>query len=319
MSLNSFATMDEKAFRDIQIAMDVRKKAELGWFDTEFTMCGCAYLKDGNMYYKISPKAQDIYDFIEKSMCQGIYPSNVMKLVEKRQVPSGTKEIIEQQLKKKLGKMLQSAYSKEFFECLYNVASKVQDNEAASLLWSEAEDLEGIFEEEKLYHFEELVHYIRGCGHIDVYNYRELLHWISEERKNMGEEFFISKNTFEKTMYGIAYELDGQIKYAENAQKTVIYEKRYLLERKGCFVTNIFSKTYWYDAQNKLENIRNDFKETLITFFNVTYLAKIKKMSQGMGITYVENFKKILETSRTKFSKQAVDTLIRYGERWGII
>jgi len=318
MSLNAFATMDEKVFRDIQIAMDVRKKAELGWFDTEFTMYGCAYLKDGNMYYKISPKAQDIYDFIEKSMCQGIYPSNVMKLLEKCQVPSGTKEVIEQQLKKKLAKMLQSAYSKEFFEYLYSIARKMQDNTAASLLWAEAEELEGIFEEEKLCHFEELVHYVRGCGHIDAYNYRELLYWISEERKNMGENF-ISKNTFEKTMYGIAYEIDGQIKYAENAQKTVIYEKKYRLEQNGYFVTNIFSKNYWYDAQNKLENIRNDFKETLITFFNVTYLAKIKNLSQGMGTTYTENFKQILESSRTKFSKQAVDTLIRYGGRWGII
>ena len=38
-------------FRDLQVAEDVGKKAELGWFDVEFTMYGCAYLNDGKMYY----------------------------------------------------------------------------------------------------------------------------------------------------------------------------------------------------------------------------------------------------------------------------
>ena len=56
-------------FRDIQAADYVRRRAELGWFDVEFTMYGCAYLDihDNKMRYKVSSREEDIYDFIEKS------------------------------------------------------------------------------------------------------------------------------------------------------------------------------------------------------------------------------------------------------------
>ena len=33
--------------RDVQVALDVAKRAEMGWFDVEFTMYGCAYWDKG--------------------------------------------------------------------------------------------------------------------------------------------------------------------------------------------------------------------------------------------------------------------------------
>ena len=54
--------MAERAQKDanFQAAEDVGRRAELGYFDVEFTMYGCAYLNpaDHKMYYKVSSKAE---------------------------------------------------------------------------------------------------------------------------------------------------------------------------------------------------------------------------------------------------------------------
>ena len=44
---------------NVRVAEEVGEKAELGYFDTEFTMYGCAFLnpQDGKMYYKVSSLA----------------------------------------------------------------------------------------------------------------------------------------------------------------------------------------------------------------------------------------------------------------------
>lgn len=40
--------------RDLQVARDVQRRAEMGWFDVEFTMYGCAYYQNGERYYRVS-------------------------------------------------------------------------------------------------------------------------------------------------------------------------------------------------------------------------------------------------------------------------
>lgn len=64
--------------RDMQVALDVAQRAELGWFDIEFTMYGCAYWQNGKRYYKLSAYNEKIYDFSTKqrtkmACCPAIY------------------------------------------------------------------------------------------------------------------------------------------------------------------------------------------------------------------------------------------------------
>ena len=51
--------------RDLQVAMDVAKRAEMGWFDVEFTMYGTCFERCGKRYFRVSADAARIYDFIE--------------------------------------------------------------------------------------------------------------------------------------------------------------------------------------------------------------------------------------------------------------
>ena len=145
---------------DAQVADDVRRMAELGYFDTEFTMYGCAYVESDRRYYKISPNAEDIYSFIEKSNLQSIFPSNVYEYTKKCPVPAGMKEVIAQDVKMELAKKIRDSFPEEFFVMLANLADDVTDDSAAEYMWSMVDELEGVFDIERLRRFEEQMEYI---------------------------------------------------------------------------------------------------------------------------------------------------------------
>lgn len=311
-------------FRDLKAAEDVGKKAALGWFDVEFTMYGCAYWDQANdkMYYKVSSVAQDIYDFIEKSIVGDIYPSNIMCLTEKCPVPSGMRDFIAQDIKIKLAKQLQALYPKEFFKMLYDLAKEHVNDSAATLLWEEAENLEGVFEEEQLRHFEELVNYTKSCLNIDSIQYYKFLAWISEERKNMNDDF-VSKDIFEKTLYGIAYFEAGNLKYMKymiDAQKAHIYKKVFQMEQQGFFVTPVLSQQYWYNYEYRLPDVINNFRNKVKTEYDHHFIEKIKLIcdQRKQKITETE-FQTMKQNVQQKFGTEPVETLMRYAYHWGIL
>lgn len=307
-------------FRDIQVAEDVGKKAELGWFDVEFIMYGCAYWdkEKDKMYYKVSSDASDIYDFIEKSMTMEIFPSNVMSLTKRCPVPAGMKELIAQDVKKDLGRKMKECYPKEFFYELYALAEKAENNTAAEILQKEAEQLEGVFEEKKLKKYEDLVKYARSCKQINKIAYEALKEWIAGQYKDM-EDDSITKDKFEKTLYGIAYEEKGKIKYIINAQKSYIYEHLYAMEIEGVFTTPIYSKSYWYNYTYRLKDVNQDFKYHLEEELDTTYIEKIKKIRNGKKQLNSEDCMIEWEELKKKYRQEAYETILRYGYRWGSI
>lgn len=305
---------------NIQAAEDVGRKAELGWFDVEFTVYGCAYLdaKQDKRYYKVSTQAEDIYKFIEMSVQHEVYPSNVLKLTKKCAVPAGMGELMAQDLKKDLAQKLQDIYPKAFFVALADIAKDCVNNEALSFLWAEANALEGVFDEEKLRIFESFVQYAYSCRKIETENYERLLAWIKEEYKNM-EDNPVSKDIFEKTLYGVAYELDGSIRYMENAQWEYIYEKAYSLEEQGVFVTPVFSKTYWYNYEYRLADVMRDFKKELRRVYEADYCEKIKAIRIGVAERDRIAFAALLKSAEANWGTTVKRTLLRYGHRWNVL
>jgi len=188
-----------------------------------------------------------------------------MQLTKRCAVPAGMKELLVQELKKELAKKLHETYLKDFFVALSNVAKDCVNNDALMLLWKEADALEGVFDEERLRLFENLVHYVYSCRKIEAVNYEKLLAWIKKEYKNMDDNL-VSKDIFEKTLYGIAYGLGDKIEYMENAQRDYIYGKAYELEKQDVFVTPVLSRTYWYNYEYRLTDVIQDFKKSCVRF-----------------------------------------------------
>ena len=303
---------------DLRVAEDIGNMAELGWFDVEFTMYGCAYLLEGKMFYRVSSEAEDIYDFIEKGAQLGIYPSNVLSLTEKYPVPAGMKELIAQEVKRDLGKKLREVYPQAFFEELYTLAEAAGTNSAAGLLWAEVDQLEGVFEEEKLKALAELIAYAYSCRKLAAADYRELLEWIAAQRKDM-EDDFISKDIFEKTLYGVAYRGDTGLEYLINAQKGCVYEKMYALEQAGRLTTPLFSKTYWYNYVYRLGDVNRDFKKKIKQELNEDYMRKIQQIRAGQSAVSAKACTAAIQKIGQRFGAEPYKTVLRYGRRWGLL
>lgn len=307
-------------FRDIQVAEDIGKRAELGWFDVEFTMYGCAYLstEDQKMYYKVSSRAEDIYSFIETSVKDDVFPSKVEEISLKCPVPVGMKELIAKDIKRELAKQLRIKYSKDFFVFLHELVQNVRCNHAAEILWDKADKLEGKFDTELLRQYEKLVQYSYGCQKINKEDYEKIINWIAAEYKNMDENF-TSKDIFEKTIYGFAYEDNDKVKFVENARKEVVYEKAYLLEQKGLFVTPVFDKTFWYNYEYRLSDVIDDFKIILRKELDTTYRTLIKEIRSDSCNIKSEDFEVLLEEVKNKWGENCAETLVYYGYHWGIL
>lgn len=300
---------------DEVVAEEVGQMAELGYFDIEFTMYGCAYLENGKRYYKVSPDAADIYRFIEQSNLRNIFPSNVIQYTKKCAVPAGMKEVIAQDVKVELAKQLAENFPIEFFETLYRLADQVTEDRASALLWQQVEALEGLFDIERLRRFEELLNYMYSCRKLTSQTFADLHRWLKDERKSMMENFE-TKDIFEKTMYGAMY-VDGErLRYVENARLEYVYEKIYDIESQGGVVTPVFAKTYWYNYRYRLADVIRDYKQALHDTFTAEHLEKLEL------IRYTDRFEDLFVDTvlqvRERFGIKPAETLLRYGDRWGV-
>jgi len=308
-------------FRDLQAADYIRKKGELGWFDVEFTMYGCAYLdiQDEKMRYKVSGKAEDIYNFIEQSNRRDVYTSNLESFTQKYPVPSGMKQYIADEIKKELARNLRKKYSIDFFTELFSIAESITTNAAAAFLWQKVDTIEGTFDEKQLRVLENEIHYWYESRKLCRTEYLNLLQWLEDEKKNM-DEVVVIRDIQKKTLYGFAYEDVKGIKYVANAKSATIYKKAKELEMQGCAVSPIWNETYWYNYLKSISEISETFKFDLKTIYSKEYfeiLRDIKKNSSSVDDKN-EYWAKV-EYVRVKYGDSAAETLIQYGYRWGIL
>lgn len=304
--------------RDVLLAAEVSKKAELGWFDTEFTMYGCAYMQSGERFYRLSADAEKIYDFIEKGEINKITPTNLLSITERFPVPLGMKEAVALDVKRYLAIKLQELYSCDFFEYLDALKKRVAQDSGYIFLKRMQQELEGCFNNERLTHYEEMVEYFYCYNKLYEEHYYDFQKWLAEERQNI-EKVPMSKEQYEKTFYGIAYIIDDSVHYLTNARKETIYKKRNALMFKGIFVSPIFSKTYYYNVSTKLPCVKAQFEADLKSYFTFDFVSALKEeITQNKLITKSE-FQNQIQFAFSNYGISAKETVIQYGYRWGIL
>lgn len=301
-------------FRDEQVAEEVRRKAELGWLDVEFVVYGTAYLKDGKRYYRISSNELDIYEFVEKSMCNDIFCANPISYSKRCSVPIGTKEDKELEIKKLLGKQLQEKYPVELFELLKETTIKIRDDQSYEWLQAMRNTLEGVFDEEKLRYFEIQLEYCYSCQRLLQEHYLEMKKWIEEEKKYM-EDDFVEKDLFEKSFYGILYEDKGtdEYRHLEDSLAVYIYKKKMVLESQGILVGPIYAKKYWYHYGKTIKDLKEDYMKTCRVNMGPNYWSQLRKINTTRSFDEKSNIQ--LE----KMSKEAQETYRRYLSRWRVV
>lgn len=301
-------------FRDEQVAEEVRRKAELGWLDMEFMVYGTAYLKNDQMYYRISSEEKDIYAFIEASLAEHIFCGDVLSLYKRCSVPIGTKEDKEIELAKQLGQQLKNKYPRELFELLQELSEAVQGDESYGWLLQMQEALEGVFEEERLGWFESQLEACYGSQRLSNQHYFEFKQWLKEERRYMLDDA-IAKDSCAKTFYGLMAEdatSQAGFRYFEDSLAVYIYKKKFALEAQGRLTSPLFARTYWYHYGQRMGTMKNDYLRAMQQVMDARYWTQLRavntaKIISGSG-----------EEALKQMSEEARATYRRYLGRWGV-
>lgn len=304
--------------RDVQVALDVAKRAEMGWFDVEFTMYGCAYWNGRERYYRISASDEKIYDFIEEGAAHNVLPTDICLLSQKYPVPTGMREYIALDVKKDLALEMAEKFPQSFFVLLEQLALEATDDGALSWLLTQQKQLSGCFDTKKIQRFQAMTDYAYTCRKLTRQSYIELKKWIAEEKKSMMENI-IAKDIFEKTFYAIAYVENNQLKFVINARRGYIYQKKYALELQGFFVSPVYSETYYYNYTIRLPQIRQMFENEARAYLNADYMVTLKAIFGRNDQLTPTAFLAYRQKAAREYGASAEQTLLHYGYRWGIL
>lgn len=307
-------------FRDLQVAEDVGKKAKLGWVDVEFAIAGCAYLdpETNKLCYMVSSNEEDIYRFVEKSARSNIYPGKILHMQKRFPVPSGMKDAVCEDLMRDLARELKQQYPKEFFRELYQIADYITTDHAAMYLWDMAEEIEGLFDEERLLQFEEMTNYFFGRRLLLPSTYKGLCKWLSDERKNMQDDYMNSR--LHKTqLYGAIYELGGKQYSLVDVKRENIYRNLLGKEEAGAFIGPMYAKTFWYNQTTPVATSRTAFKKQLQQMGAEGVQVNIKSYFHHITIEEQQEYQQFLQRCRDIYGESTALTALRYGYHWGLL
>ena len=306
-------------FRDLQVAEDFSKMAELGYLDKEFTMYGAAFWQKEKRHYIVTGDLDKLYDFDSLCAEEQTYLTPLLTLTKVCPVPSGCDDDIARTVKVDLAKKLAEVYSEAFFAAVAALSQAAQATNAAKPLFDAwQERLEGIFVEEKLQLFEGLARYAFSHRILTEEAYRGCQGWLRQTRREM-EDDVVVKDLFERTFYGYAQWTEGQSpRYITNANKGSVYRKWRQAQLEGRDVTPIFAKTYWYNYTYTVNDARDAFKAAIQTSLGPDYLALAQKLSRlSSGLT-IEAYDEVAQAVCRQCPPEAQQAFAALGRQWGV-
>ena len=266
------------AFRDVQLAEDFKKMAELGYLDHEFTVHGIVYWQNGTRNYVINSDEIVIWEQIKTLLLQNIYPSPIERLTKICHVPVGEEERIAMEVKITLAQNLKNNYSAEALQVITQEMQLVENQNLFSEIQAYCEDVEGYFLADTLQLARSLVELGYIHKNITEKQYRELSDWLKYEEKNIQEDI-VRKDLIEKSFYTLIYRTQkGNRKLVTNARKDWIYNKTAELIQKGFVVAPFFSSTYWYHYQSMLDGVKEKHEEKAKRYLDDGYFEIIEKV-----------------------------------------
>ena len=305
--------------RDMRCAADVGRMAALGRFDVEFEMYGCAYLQDGEITYRVTPDAMQLYQFAAQSVHESLYPTTVVHHIHRTPVPSGMQEQIANQTKLQLAKKLYQMYPPCFFTLLEPFTQAPANNNSYPLLLEMADAIDGHFNDAELQLLEGTMEIACQAKQLDQYGYSRLQQWLKKIRRQMEDDPII-QNNFSRTLYGFCYQTEkGTIKCTFDAQPVTVYERHTAKELEGMVTGQILQQTYWMKNFDAMAGIRNAFKELLLTLQNETYFQLLHTIQTLPGAIDSALFGQSLQQLATVDAPQAVADFRRFGRRWNAL
>lgn len=301
-------------FRDIQCGNDVARMAELGKFDREFSVYGCAFRENNETYYYVSEKSETIYHFWERAQKRGIYPTKFMTHTQLTGVPSGMEDEIWDEEKWNLAVIMADSFDDSFLELLNEIGSFEPLNLAASDLFSWKDAIEGRFRRDLLTVFDIFVNYFYLIKQLNEPSYIELMEWSRKVWGQM-EDDLIVKDIFERSLHGYLYEENGKIKSIYDAQFPTIYRLWIEAIIRGNIVTPIYSETLWFTSFMDFSKKKTIFVDHMNDLLG-PHVCLIKKLAAGNTFVSRDWFRAYYENVKNNYEKSAIETMNLYGRLW---
>lgn len=261
--------------RDVECGLDYARLYELGCFDREFVVYGVCYWQNGSTHYLVSENPEKIYKFVNASMLDECYCSDVLKRVVQHNVDSGTEDIVKKEIMLDMAKELHEQYGASYFEKMRSWIEKIPSDAAYGMLLQQQEDLQGCFDKTRIEMFEELCYQALVHKTLTRIKYDEFQRWIKHVYKQM-EDDSIEKDKIKRDFSGFGYVEKDQIKYFFDANIVNVWEKKYERAKKGNLVTPILCHQYWFSTLSTLQKVRGDFKNLLAKYIDEDYIQCVK-------------------------------------------
>ena len=307
------------SIRDLTCINSVSHMAEYGKYEEEFLVYGCTCLENGKLVYRISPKYEEIAQFVRQTVHKGIIASPIQSIMRRHTVLTGQHQQLLYETELELAQQLQKNYGRFFFDAVEDCMNVKADDGARALFDSLRLQLNGIFSENALQIFEGLVDVAYQAKHLTDDAWQEIQVWLRKV-KNQMEHDVVAKKPFVRTFYGFCYiDSRGTYQYKANAQENIVVEEQRKLKRQNLFVSPIFRKTYWYDYGVEPKALRNAFKQELVEYYGDVYWqhwTAIKELTPRISNERYKGFLARLEVTGTKEEKEA---FLEYGYDWNVL
>lgn len=304
--------------RDVACAAEVGRMAELGRFDSEFRMFGCAYMEAGKVYYRAGSNGLAMYRFADACRTRRIWPTSVIQHVRRSSVPAGMAENIAHHVKLELIDALASDYPRFFFESLEQLGAALPTNDSLPFLEAMRQTIEGHFDAMELQLVEGT---LARCYHgllLDRYEKLRFHEWLAGVRRQM-EDDPVPGAQLKRTFYGFCYERSGRIRAVFDAvEETVLQQHAEKSLEEHAIVAPVLQQTCWLQNFGEMGAARAAFKRLLMETENADYFTFLKQINQLPSAIDAVGFDTALADLEAQQAVAAVRDLRRYGRLWNV-
>lgn len=312
------ASDEISVLRDVQMAQEIRSLAALGVFPKGILVYGLAYYQQGKRKYMISTDPAKLIAFLNNEENRKYFPTPMESYSESLIIPEGEEEAIINSIKVKMARILQKKYPEQVFAQLEQLCHCDRNNVMDAPLLKYREDLESIFDRDKIKAFRDLCTraYLRKT--VSEITYQTLLHWCESRIAQLADDM-PPMGRKEKVFYGMAVLQEGRIhKCIINANLSCIYQEKCKLEQQGQYVTAWHEKVFTMERQESLRWVNQQMTEFLESIYDADMIQLIATMEQSEVPARTTTIEAVTDAV-SQYSEDAKRLAQYYGQLWGMV
>ena len=278
----------------------------MGCLEYEAAVYGCAYLENGEIYYYLSARKEQIKAFCQNACLQNIYHTPVHYFCKRYDLLDDSEEEINQKFRLEVAKSLSARYPRLLFDAAEALRQSVCANAGFGLVKEIAAQLENGFDIDALTLFADLLDRLLEGRLLNQEAYLIMSQWLKAEYEKNAIET-IPYGAYKRQYAGFAYEKAGKRGYFADALPYLAEERRSTYLTQGYLVSPILTKTYYSEAfTNPLEN-KKQFLQELQTYLNDGYLALMQRFRQLPATIDSQRYHILSESIQATGQQAAID------------